>query len=859
MAEAPAPDIIIDPDLQGTPAGTPKSTDLPIAPIAHGGEHPVIDKPDVLIDPDLQGAPAGGRAGEPQQPGFDYKEPGLMSRVWRFITGEGKSDADTPSTFGTVMRTPEGGRAVTHLSPVFSSPGALIADQIAEATGLKSRAEVEKETAYQNLVKLYALNARPDQLHAAALKLPGAEAMPDDAQGNKRVMINGRPTYIAPPGLGTQDVVGGIGEGAVLAAAAMAPGFAIPALMGRGVVPAAMRLAVTPATQVAGTYGTGELIRQAGGGTGASEDQLKMAGVFGLGGEVAGNLARAFVRNWGGTGELYTTLEGLRPTDIVPSDRLTETGRQMIQMAGLDARNITVQDMRNAQTIAGLAARHIVNAPHVPGQTPAAQVVMDAARFRPPGDTGPFPLSVGQASRDPTQLFLEERLLKAGPASAEMRAFQAEQQQARLEAAARLVPGVRRLADLPDEETLGQTIRNSLRAQSDRLTANTRSAYDALDANLTRAGMRSDPNLRTLQFNNTPSGQILTDLHGIVDRGFNADTMPVAQRAIALVGRLISNDAGVVTDSVGNLTARPGAAQSVRGFNLGDLVQTQRALGDMIRDLPATAENASERRILRQLQESVERRAQEGHAGGHTSGDTTLWGDYQNAREAARRELAFTRPHNSDAAHDFMREVNDRRLDLSGQQIADRLFGTNTAIGGSGNTTQILQHLQPGMVPGDYYPVRQLAARRVLFGAKEADADQAMRVASRIREAVGGQPAIMGRVTTPQEALEMQRLAELFRASSPPPSNPPGSGFAAEELARLRSRAIRSPIIGGYLRRQADERLIEQARRAQTGLLNPENFPQVTLPRGIIERTGEGAARILPGAGGLLGTEWRGR
>lgn len=862
------PDIIIDPDLQGSAAGAAPGTAAEagpaVAPIAVGGDHPVIDKPDVLISPDVSGQD------QPQQKppaGFDYKEPGLMSRVWRFVTGEGKSDPSVPSTFSEVQGTTAGSEATKDLLlPMSFEPGATSPAALVRQYG-KSDAQREQETPYQNLIKLYAMNARPDQLYEAALKIPGAEAMPDDAQGNKRVKINGKPTYIAPPGLGAQDVVGTLGEGAIMAAAAMAPEMALPALAARGFLPAAARMAIQPLTQMGATYATGKAIEGAGGGTGASDAQILNSGIFGLGGAVAGNLARTFFANWRGAGSLYTNLDGLQPTDIIPSDRLTETGRQMIQLAGLDARNLTVQDLRNAQTIAGTAARHIVQQgmDAAPGTRTTAQVVMDASRFRPPGETPPFPMTTGELSQDPMQLLLEERLRKAGPAAADMQNFRGVvQRNARLDEAARLVPGVGSLDQLPSEELLGQRIRQAVRDQSDRLHTDTGNAYTTLDSNLTAAGHRADPTMRTLQFSSDPSTAILRDLHGVTDSGYNADTMPVATRALGVVSRLISNTPDAVTGSVGNLATRQGAAQTVRGFNLGDLVQTQRTLGQMIRDMPVTPENAAERRILYRLQDAVENRSQAAQQAGQTSGDGALWGDYQNARDAARREFAFTRPRSSDAAYNFVTDANNRNLDLTGQQVSDRVFGKDTQIGGSGNTPQILQHLQPNMAPGDYESIRQLAARRVLMGGKEADADSALRTAQRVREAVGspnvpgsGQPAIMGRVQTPAEAFDMQRYAQLMTAANPPVIASSPTAPLMEELSRLRSAAVKFPGAGSYLRRLSDERLIEQARRAQTGLLNPENFPNVRLPPSMADRVGGGAARILPAAGGLLGTDYR--
>lgn len=683
----------------------------------------------------------------------------------------------------------------------------------------------------------YALNARPDQLkYLAQQALPGSELFADD-QGNPMIRHEGRTFYVSKPGLRLQDLVGTFGEGAVQAASAMLTARGLPrSLASPGAIRALGLGAAQAVTQGLTKAGTGEVIRQAGGGSGADPVEIGIAAAGGGLGAIGESVVRNLAGRLQGEGAvLFQGLTGSGVTDATPlsAANLTESGRQ--RLAGIVTPDqLTVGQARQIQRTLGLVARES-------SRQPGGAAVRNAVQSAREG----IPMTAGQLTGSPDQLFKENKL-RFGPGKEIMDTFQADQQAALTRAAGNRLPGsgsplavettappnpwarptVRPGGGAPSRLELGDALELQLRQRGQQLADNEANAWSGLER-ATPLGERRVPD--GLAFDRELASRFRA--RRAADR-LEETVLPGSQ--VTQAERMM--DAVLFRRDPATGILNPNA------IDLGRYKQMRQALGDMVRN-----STGAERRTLVRMQRGFDDVTDQMVADGMITGNPERLTQLRDAMRASREEFAFWRPDNPAAAK-FMDDL--QAGGKTGEQVYTALFGAGQ-LNANGPAHQILDHLerQFGQNSTLWADTQQAAVRSALFGNTD-EAFRPQRMIAAIDKALEGPGAqIMRRLgISPDSLRELQRTARMLNQSAT--RNP--SGTAGDLWETFRTQMSRLPLA----RKLVDSSLLAEAKaRLATGAgrgaqLRPSDFqPVENAPRPNVGAAGSAAgAGLLPPA-----------
>lgn len=657
----------------------------------------------------------------------------------------------------------------------------------------------------------YALNARPDQLqHLAQQAMPGSEIFTDD-KGNPMIRHEGRTYYVSKPGLRMQDLISTFGEGAVQAAAAFAATrFGLPRNMASpGAIRAGILAGAQGVSQGLAKLGTGEAVRQMGGGTGSDPVELALATLGGAGGSVVESTVRGVAARLRGQGALlFHGIAGVPDDTLLTPGNLTETGRTLL--GGIvQPGQLTVGQARQIQRTLGQV---VTEAGRQDGRPTVARAVQSARED--------IPMTAGQLTGSPDQLYTEKNL-RIGAGRQVMDAMDAAQREALTRAAGNRLPDsgsphattppnpwapsstTPRPAGAapPSRLELGDALERGLRQRGDALAAGEAHAWSGLER-ATPAGERTVPN--GLLFHEELATRFRA--RRAIDR--LEETPPLPQ------GRVQQAEA-LMDDALFRANAQ---GQSVPNeIDLGRFKQLRQTLGRMAADTTSP----EERRTLQRMQRGLDDVTNQTVADGMISGDATRLTQLRDAQRASRQEFAFWEPNNPSVAR-FMAKL--RAGDMPGEQVYRALFGAGRLNAG-GPANQIIEHLerQFGQNSTMWADVQRAAVRSALFG----DTDQAFnpqRMIAEIDKALEGPGAgILRRLgISPDNLRELQRTAETLNQSA----SRNKSGTSGDVWELIRSKLATIP----FARKLVDNSLQVEARaRMATGAgagarLRPSDF-----------------------------------
>lgn len=691
---------------------------------------------------------------------------------------------------------------------------------------------------------------------------PGAR-LTTDVQGNPIVTHpDGGVAYLQKPGslLSRSQVLGGIGALPALGAALVTGG--IPALAGRGVLNTVARSVIQGGVQAGVNLGAQFGARSLGSDQGINLPNAVTTAIGGGLAEPAAILATklgvgvpaAAVRAARGGPQYLTPDAAARPaTSPLVWDDLTPHAQGLLGQLNISSGTLppdlttgAIQRWQQwAPTFA--AGQQMANDPEIMRRTLAA------SRFN-------VPITLGQATGNPAQLSREDVLRQSrrpenslarqtlddfgttrppgAPPSAQQAAFDA--------ARARL-PGIREAGPpapgASPEADAGQQLRNTLQLRGARLRAATSAAYGRLNAS-TGAAMRALPIGDQVNFHTSASRQIL-DAMTALDLPHD-EAAEVVRRVARLIGNPQENEGWVAQHILG--TGGGGRRDPwLRSFNLGDYNETRRALGRMYDGATPTKQLA-----IRRATEALDDAVDTADASGAVTGPADQLAALRTARAASNREKQFVDPRNQ-VANRFMRIA--MRPGVSGQEVADALLTAGSLGSSSGQTMQVIQHMESMFPRGGqaFDAVRSGVAHRVVFGADQIpSASTYLNTANRIDRFLDGRGNEVGRrLFTDSERAELRDFSYFMRImNETAKQNASGTAYALpatqQTVAKwLTDNAGRIPFLNKVLA-DGSRGMARDAATATGGQLTGPDLRDV--PIGMLRR-------LAPGVGGEEGPD----
>ena len=834
LFDNPAPD-------PATPA-TPADQANQAAVDALFADHPAL--PAVVSPPQPAPAPAPSAPGLPPAPGPQDSD-GIFTtpKPWNGGSGSPDTSDDNPgAALGGFM-----GQTWHALKDAASGSGKVEFPDYPELSQIPTDQRTLGQSAQLGFGQMF--SSDPKQMSDIALKaLPGSTASTDKF-GNPMITYNDQTYYVAKPGFSNANI--SQAAGTAIPALAVASGVgAIPALAGTGIVPTVVR-SVAQGVGQAGVSAARDVGADVlGSDQGISKARAEVAGALGAAAEpvaaVASAIGSAATSAWrsmfGFGGDLLNDAgKAAAATNTVTSDMLTKTGQMVLDKAGADPSSMTVGQMQAAEAALGkrgAAAIGYATDPNAAAIT-ARNTLLSAK-------TG-VPLTTGQTTGDPWQLYLEDQLRqRQGTAQPIMKGFSypqpdglpvtaPNQPAAVQQAATNLVPGLAPAEDVPSVAAQGQTIRDQIQARAAQLSANTTAAYQQPGmANLTNVGHATAPTGESLYLSGGVSQNILQGMQDLTRT--RAAYSPAVQDAQATVAKLITAPSADMAPGVEGVAAmnspqpNPHLQVQVAPFNVGAADEAMRKLGSIRASAASDQDKGTIGQIMATLQGGIENAAGEDLM----SGNPDILDNWVNAKAAARTEFNFLGP-NSPAAQTFMDGITSG--ELSGQQVVSGLYGMGKL--GSGGTQQILNHLQTQFAPDspEWQAIQQAGIRHVLFGPETTPTSMyPANIAGRINSALTGKGAEISQQLFPPEFIQgAQNLADTMPVlQQSQKQNPSGTAytignmlnkfgknlplvgrvFGDEATAVKQATAAVSPGISGPLRRPTDVPLSQVRRLA---------------------------------------------
>jgi hypothetical protein len=473
----------------------------------------------------------------------------------------------------------------------------------------------------------------------------------------------------------------------------------------------------------------------------------------------------------------------------------------VLAKAGADPSTMTVGQMQAAETALGKkGAAAIAYAPDPNAAAITARNTLLSAK------TG-TPLTTGQTTGDPAQLYLEDQLRqRQGPAQDIMKGFSYPQPEglpvtspnqpaAVQQAATNLVPGLAPGEDVPSVASLGQTIRDQVQARAAQLSGQTTAAYQQPGmANLTNVGHATAPDGESLYLSGAVSQNILQGMQDLTRT--RAAYSPAVQDAQATVAKLITAPSADMAPGVEGVAAmnsplpNPHLQTMVAPFNVGAADEAMRKLGSIRASAASDQDKGTVGQIMATLQGGIENAAGDDLL----SGNPDILQNWINAKAAAKTEFNFLGP-NSPAAQTFMDGITSGNL--TGQQVISGLYGMSKL--GSGGTSQILSHLQTQFPVGspEWQTIEQAGARHMLFGPETTPTSMyPANIAARINSALTGKGAEVSQQLFPQEFIQgAQNLADMMPVlQQSQKQNPSGTAYTIGNMINSMGRNL--PFVG---------------------------------------------------------------